>query len=98
MPRGANAAKLWPALPLKWSVMVSSGSPSAPYFRVISLPDDRADHAVDIADRDVREDLLTALEGRSTDLQQSRQSSDFSRPWSCSWEQKRPTSGGASGA
>ena len=38
MPLGMNAPKLCPALPLKWISMVSSGKPSAPQRRVISLP------------------------------------------------------------
>ncbi len=38
MPLGMKAPKLWPALPLKWSSIVSSGNPSAPQRRVISLP------------------------------------------------------------
>ena len=38
MPRGTNAPKLCPAEPVKCSWMVSSGSPSAPYLRVTSLP------------------------------------------------------------
>ena len=38
MPRGTNAPKLCPAEPWKCSWIVSSGSPSGPYLRVISLP------------------------------------------------------------
>ena len=37
-PCGMNAPKLWPAQPLKWSWIVSSGRPFAPHLRVISLP------------------------------------------------------------
>ncbi len=38
MPRGTKAPKLWPAEPVKLSLMVSSGRPAAPYLRVTSLP------------------------------------------------------------
>ncbi len=38
MPLGMKAPKLWPALPLKCSLMVSSGRPSGPKRRVSSLP------------------------------------------------------------
>jgi len=38
MPLGMKAPKLCPADPLKWSRMVSSGSPADPHFRVTSLP------------------------------------------------------------
>ena len=37
-PRGTNAPKLWPAEPVNWMRIVSSGRPSPPYRRVISYP------------------------------------------------------------
>ena len=35
MPLLAQAPKLWPALPEKWILMLSSGSPSLPYRNAI---------------------------------------------------------------
>ena len=34
MPRGTKAPKLWPACPLNFNWIVSSGSPLPPYFFV----------------------------------------------------------------
>src|SRR5260370_924834 len=38
MPRGTNAPNDWPAEPVKWTRIVSSGRPSPPQRRVISWP------------------------------------------------------------
>ena len=38
MPRGTKAPKLWPAEPVKWMRIVSSGRPSPPYRDVTSYP------------------------------------------------------------
>ena len=38
MPRGMNAPKLWPAEPVNVILIVSSGSPAAPYRLVTSEP------------------------------------------------------------
>jgi len=46
-----NAPKLWPAEPWKCSLIVSSGRPFAPKSPRDFAADDRADHAVHVADR-----------------------------------------------
>ncbi len=50
MPGGMKAPKLWPAEPLKWSRMVSSGSPAGPWRRVTSRAEHGAHHPVHVAD------------------------------------------------
>ncbi len=72
IPRGRNAPKLWPAEPVNLSWIVSSGSPAPPYRRVSSLPEDRADGAVDVADRQLERDRLAPLERRPACREQRR--------------------------
>ena len=64
-PRGMKAPKLWPAEPVKCELdRVRRAGPPGRSARVISLPSDRADDAVDVADRQLGAHRLAALEGR----------------------------------
>jgi hypothetical protein len=67
-----KAPKLWPAEPLKRMRIVSSGRPLAPYLRVTSLPGDRADDAMHVANRQLCGDALAALDRRLAQIQQLR--------------------------
>ena len=51
MPRGTNAPKLWPAEPVNLRRMVSSGRPCAAEARRDLVAEQRADGAVDVANR-----------------------------------------------
>ena len=92
-----NAPKLWPALPVKWISMVSSGSPSAPHRRVISLPT-----IVPTTRWTLRiGSMASTFSFRSTAGAQSFRSTVLSnarsRPWFWAIWQKRPTLIGTSG-
>ncbi len=75
-----NAPKLCPALPLKCSLIVSSGRPSGPNRRVNFAAGDRADHAVCVVDGQGGVNLLAVGQGRFTHLQQQLLVERFLQP------------------
>ena len=97
MPLGMKAPKLCPADPLKWSRMVSSGSPADPHFRVTSLPVivpttrwmfRMGSYATTFSPRSIAGWQMPRSVVRSRDL---------SSPWSCWIWQNRPTLASTSG-
>ena len=93
MPRGTNAAKLWPAEPVKCMRMVSSGRPSRPWARVTSEP-----RMVPTVRFTLRMGRRTSTGSRRSTASRHRgrrvvTSSDFSRPWSWSTILRTATSG-----
>ena len=98
MPFGMNAPKLWPAEPLKWSWMVSSGRPCGAVLLRDLAAGDGADHAIDVADRQLGRDLLAALDRRLAEVEQR---GDVERLLEAvilrRSGRKRPTSGPTSG-
>ena len=72
MPRGMNAPKLWPALPVNLRWIVSSGRPFGAVLLRHFAADDGADDAVDVADGQVGVDALAAFDGRLANVEQPR--------------------------
>ena len=72
MPRGMNAPKLWPAEPLKSDAdRVFRQAGGAVLARDLAAGD-RADDAIHVADRQLRDDLLAALDRGLAEVEQLR--------------------------
>ena len=72
IPRGTNAPKLWPAEPVELELDRVVGQSGAAVAAGQLAAQDRADRAVDVADRQLERDRLAPLEGRHAQRDERR--------------------------